>query len=88
MGADELTEAMAYYELEPWGEGRMDLRFAALIAVILNALRAKGESLIEPADLMPDFAGERAEKGVDLTQMTAAEVREFGRTLAGALGGG
>lgn len=37
MGSQELTEWMAYFELEGFGDDRMDLRFARLLHLLANA---------------------------------------------------
>lgn len=85
MGAAELTEWIAFFELEPWGEERMDLRFATLNSILVNALRGKGQKPVTPADLMPDFGGDRKERGIDLADMTREEQLALARSMAAAL---
>lgn len=51
----ELTEWMQYYELEPFGEERADLRAAIVAATVANANRRKGKRAFKPADFMPRF---------------------------------
>lgn len=85
-GADELKELMAYFKLEPWGEERMDWRFASLTAVVINKFRGKDEPLVHPKDLVPDFSeGRKGEDGPP--ELTPEEAREKGRQLFQALSG-
>lgn len=49
----------AYYELEPWGEVRGDLRAGIVASVIANVNRdpkKKGQPF-KPTDFMPDYDG-------------------------------
>lgn len=50
----ELTEWMAYFELEPFGEERSDFRNALLCSLIANVFRGKGRRA-KPKDFMPRF---------------------------------
>lgn len=52
MSSREYAEWRAYYDLEPFGERRADLRSATVCAVTANAL---GGAHSKPADFMPDF---------------------------------
>jgi hypothetical protein len=53
---------MAASELDPWGETRMDARFAMMTASILNRLRWTDDSpIVKALDLMPDFLGIKEE---------------------------
>lgn len=52
----ELSEWMAYYDLEPFGEERADLRAGIIASVTANANRdAKKGKAYRPQDFMPDF---------------------------------
>jgi hypothetical protein len=51
----ELTEWAAYYNLDPWGEDRADLRAGIVAATIANRMRSKGEKTRKPVDFMPKF---------------------------------
>lgn len=55
----ELSEWMAYYSIEPFGQDRQDYGHAMTAASIKNAFRIKG-AWVNPIDLMPRF--ERPEK--------------------------
>jgi len=52
---NEFTEWMAYYQLEPFGEFRSDLRNGALCSLIANIKRdpKRRSSPYEPKDFMP-----------------------------------
>lgn len=53
MDSRELTEWMAYYSIEPWGEERGDLRAGIISATVANRGRGKGEKAHKPEDFMP-----------------------------------
>ncbi len=50
----EFAEWRAYYELEPWGEERADLRAGIVASTIANVNRGKGKAF-SPGDFMPEF---------------------------------
>lgn len=54
----EITEWMAYYDLEPFGEKRADLRSAIVSKVIADANSEKNKSF-DVDDFMPQFREER-----------------------------
>lgn len=53
MGSDELTEWMAYYQLEPFGDYRADYRSGVVASTFANAHRAKDANPFRPEDFMP-----------------------------------
>ena len=53
MGSDELTQWMAFYELEPFGDMRADLRSGVVAATFANANRSKNAKAFTPEDFMP-----------------------------------
>ena len=53
MGSDELTEWMAFYQLEPFGDFRSDLRSAIVAATFANAHRTTQAPPFTPEDFMP-----------------------------------
>lgn len=55
----ELTEWLAYEQLEPWGEERMDWRFAVLDSLLANQWRGRGDRPVMPEAFVPDFDGGR-----------------------------
>lgn len=55
--ARELTEWMAFYQLEPFGDARADLRAGTITAMIANVNRdaKKRRKPYQPQDFMPQF---------------------------------
>lgn len=53
----EFAEWMAYYNVEPFGEERADLRQAITTSVLANAHRGKGKAPYKTTDFMPKFKG-------------------------------
>lgn len=53
----EFTEWIAYYQLEPFGEERADLRMGIIASLIANSNRdpKKRKKPFEPKDFMPLF---------------------------------
>jgi hypothetical protein len=56
MSAAELQRWWAFYQVEPWGEVRGDLRMAILASALVNCWTGKGRKTT-PADFLPDFYG-------------------------------
>ena len=50
----EFAEWRAFFELEPWGEERADLRAGIIASTIANVNRSKGKAF-SPGDFMPEF---------------------------------
>lgn len=55
ISSQELTEWMVYYELEPFGEERADLRAGIISSTIANANRSKNSRVYKPVDFIPKF---------------------------------
>ena len=53
MDSLELSEWVAFYSLEPWGDERADLRQAITSATLANIHRGKGQRAYKPEDFMP-----------------------------------
>lgn len=53
MSSREFAEWQLYYQKEPWGEERADLRVAQLTALTANINRAKGQKPFQAIDFMP-----------------------------------
>lgn len=61
-----LSEWMAYFEIEPFGEERGDLRMGILAALIANINRdPKRARSFEPKDFMPKFGDDVREVPVE-----------------------
>jgi Protein of unknown function (DUF4035) len=59
---------MAYFRLEPFGEERMDYRFAMLCALIANIVRGKKGKPLTPKDFMPSFEEPEEKSWEDLLE--------------------
>lgn len=53
IGSDELTEWMAFYQLEPFGDFRADVRSGIMASTFANANRARDAKPFTPEDFMP-----------------------------------
>ena len=55
MTSRQLTEWQAFWQVEPWGEYRDDWRMANLLAHLINMLRGKEQTVLEPSQFMPQL---------------------------------
>lgn len=55
MSSRELSEWMAYYEIEPFGEWRADVRSAIVAMTVAAANRGKRQGAPKLEDFMPKF---------------------------------
>lgn len=78
MSAREFAEWIAYYQLDPFGEERADLRVATLTALTANIYKKKGKPDFKPQDFMPFLPKE---------EKTPEEMLAFVELLNAALGG-
>jgi hypothetical protein len=53
LGSDEISEWMAFYQLEPFGDFRADYRSALVTSTFANAHRQKDSPPFKPEDFMP-----------------------------------
>lgn len=83
--SEELTEWMAYHELEPWGEERADFRSGTICAVVANLMKSKDDRPARAADFVPDFDGSRK---AGQAGASGQDAEEFRRRLRGLQGGG
>lgn len=51
----EFTEWHAFWQLEPWGEGRADLRTGILASTMANIWGSGDGEAFTPADFIPEF---------------------------------
>ena len=58
----QISEWMAFYELEPWGHDEEWRRWAELLAMIANIMRGKDQEPFEPKQFMPSWRREEAKK--------------------------
>lgn len=50
---------MAYWQIEPWGEDRHELRNGVLCSWLYELNKSKGAALIPPSKFMRDFVEDR-----------------------------
>ena len=74
MSSAELSEWMAYYSIDPFGDERADLRQAFTSAAVCNAFRGKNQRTIKPSEFMP-FSKEY-KKQIPLTGKWGARVAQ------------
>jgi hypothetical protein len=74
----ELSEWQAYYQVEPFGPWRDDLRAGVQTALIANAIRPKGAKEYKPADFVLVFKEPKP---------NGERMLEIARTLNAMLGG-
>lgn len=55
MSSKDIAEAMAYDQINPFGEERADLRAGVISSVIANVNRKAGSKSFTPQDFMPNF---------------------------------
>jgi len=58
MSSRELTEWMAFHELEPFGSEQDDLRTGVVASTMANLFRPKGSKALQPADMIQRRSGE------------------------------
>jgi hypothetical protein len=75
MGSDELSEWMAFYQLEPFGDYRADYRSGVVASTFANAHRAKDAGPFRPEDFMPFLDKPKATQPQDETQLNVARFK-------------
>ena len=55
VSAREFTLWAAFYQTEPWGEERADLRAGIIAHTVYAMNRGKGSAAMSPAEFMPQF---------------------------------
>lgn len=78
----ELVEWAAYYQTEPWGEQRADLRAGVIAATVANVHRPKGRRAFQPADFVLKFGKRRERRRV----MAQSEIKGVFWAIAKAAG--
>ena len=83
----ELSEWLAFYKVEPFGEKRADLRAAVVAAAVANTARdpKKRKKPFTPADFMPRFERKRERQSWEeqLRMVEMFNVALGGRDLRG-----
>ena len=62
----------AYYEVEPWGDYRADLRQGITSAIIANLFLKKGKRKLEPKDFLLRPREERMQSAENLLKVMSA----------------
>lgn len=73
----EFQEWCLYYQIEPWGEDRADLRAGIVASTVANyagRTRAEGAEPVRPADFMPYLERPPPEPLADAQQLTDDEL--------------
>lgn len=79
ISVQEFREWRAYYDLEPFGEERQDLRIASIVSTMVNLVRKKGKPPIKIRDAMLRIGEPPAKKRRPWEQLKA-----MGAAIAGA----
>ena len=74
----ELTEWMAYAQVEPFGEERADLRAGIVASTIANVWRSSGQKVLKPSDFMPKFEPQRQLTNDELAAVFKGSALAFG----------
>lgn len=80
ISSEELSEWVAYYQLEPFGTEVDMLGHAITASTVANVNRGKGQKALSPKDFMPDF-----EKSSHV--QSAEEMLQFAEMMTAAMGG-
>lgn len=62
MDAEEFSWWLAYYEMQPFGDDREDLRAAVQTSTLANIHRKKGAKPIKPEDVFSNLKRHRREQ--------------------------
>lgn len=81
----EFTEWQAYWQLEPWGEGRADLRAGIIASTLANIHRTGNAPLFTPQDFMPTFDARVPDE--DDRDVEIAQQQQLLESLTRAVGG-
>lgn len=68
----EFLEWIAFYEAEPWGEGRSEIHTALLAAVIANVNRGKKGKRVKASDFLIDWWRDGSKPEALMTKLRAA----------------
>ena len=87
----EWSEWRAFWQLYGFGERRMDVRFARLMALIVNLVPGDGRQPASPADFLPDededeYDGEYGEADGDEQAVLDEDQLIFEAIVAEAMG--
>jgi len=81
LSSEELTEWIAYAQIDPFGSARSDLQ-AGIVASTMANIHAKQGHTFTPKDFMPVFDGSRARsKSMTPKEMLAKLKERFGKGM-------
>jgi len=66
ISSHELTEWMAFYSIEPFGDQRDDLRTGIITSTIANVNRSSKQKPFTPVDFMPYVERPKVNKAAEL----------------------
>ena len=76
--AREFAEWMAFYQIDPWGEQRADMRSAQLVSMLANINRDPKKGRVYRPDEFMLFPDQQGDSQAETRQQTAArKLREF-----------
>lgn len=78
MSASQMTEWIAYYSLEPFGQDRGDIPAAVIAAQVANTIPRKGRP-VSPNDYLPMLGGRSRPR------QTPEQMKAIGTALGNAL---
>lgn len=78
MDSAELTDWMAYWRVEPFGEERADLRSGIVSSVIASCMSASKKKY-KPSDFMPDFGAKKKQTVEQMRVLIKQVSRAFNR---------
>ena len=67
----ELTEWIAFDQIDPIGDERADLNAGIVASTLANCNRGEATEPFKPADFMPDYDGSRREEEPDVDALMA-----------------
>lgn len=77
--AREREEWAAYFDVEPWGEERADLRSAIVAATVANVNKGKNRQPFKPADFMPKFEKPKAPSADEQVEAVFGALQKRGK---------
>lgn len=72
MSSKELTEWIAYYDIDPFGSERSDLNSAIIAQTIANTNRGQNQAPYDVKDFMPSFEEKQLTPDQEFQQMGIA----------------
>jgi hypothetical protein len=77
MSSSEFTEWQAYYDIEPFGEERADLRAGTIASPLVNLWQGKGAKRSKPSDWLMEFGEQEPQSPEDIAFVLQAVVSSY-----------